>query len=428
MPRARQGLRSTKTGRIQKPSTTTTTTTSRNLRPRKPSTNPPPKKKESKPIPTYLQLAHIPPTTSRLLDYLPLTLLEHIQSLLPPHSQICLTLTCKRALKLLGTSSWSTCRPRRHGRLSFEEHSQDLLVRADRDTLIQYLSSDVVSKGEGALTACAHCDIYHPPLKPPQTHRITKYTAKCFGPKGTIDYLPFAAGYKTGYSLVWDHIRHVIETIPQAPQEEEKKDISYLSGEFETLYPLKIVYNLCTSAYRLNQNLILKHQHKFRALNNRHAILPWEVLNLPLRICPHQSTVSRGPPHKPDMRRKGGEDLNSPLFTLTILNAFSGDNTGYLKNKEFKKLTAGEQKDLEDSAAQGHVFQCRSCPTRWKVSHDDRKGELVVTAWHCFYEDILSAAKVWTCLVRREVFNLGKNTRNSEWWNKKQSFRDFQIE
>ncbi|KAK3986091.1 hypothetical protein QBC44DRAFT_248915 [Cladorrhinum sp. PSN332] len=462
-PSTSRPLRSTFTtnGSIQKPASSTSYPTSRTLRPRKPSTRAhEPKQKSPKSPPSSLQPVPTPKTTTgpSVLETIPLELLLEIYSHLKPPSQICLTLTCKSILRLLGNSSWSRCRVGEHCYFSWESNgfTEQEQARVDRKVLLDQLSADTTY---APLTYCALCNILHPPFQPPQTHKITKGTHTCFRyQNGVIDYLPFSHNYKTGYSLVWQHIKNAFDSQEFNSHTRRKiVDIPYLSGEFENRTP-QISYNLVSSAKRIHQNLILKHEHGFTFFpekDNNKQINPLEALGLPIRICPHQST-STSPPHdrwfdpnstkRRSKSRKGKEDLNSPLFSHSILGAFPlekliGDSTlkagEYMsaRARYFRKPTPSEQKeiDLINAGKRGLVFSCRSCPTRWKVDYDDddekRQAQLRVTAWHCFYGNAWSSFRIWPSFVRREAETLGKSTRNSEYYaSQKRTIREFQIE
>jgi hypothetical protein len=51
-----------------------------------------------------------------------------------------------------------------------------------------------------------------------------------------------------------------------------------------------------------------------------------------------------------------------------------------------------------------------------------------MTAWYCF-GDLLHVGRYWEWLVRREVANLGKGKRNSEYWFPAgRSIPDFAVE
>ncbi|KAK4168420.1 hypothetical protein QBC43DRAFT_310206 [Cladorrhinum sp. PSN259] len=436
-PRARRSTRATK-GAIQNPaslrlSSSTSISTSRSLRPRKPSIQPiPPKRKAPKPLPSYLQLNPTSPSTQTrpFFEALPAELLRQIHSILEPPSRICLTLTSKRLLLLLGKSCWSLCRPKKQAWISQFEYAKQQQIKTDQEILLSYLSRD-----SNDLKYCQTCEILHPPLSPPQTHRITKYTQRCFGVNGAVDYLPFCHASKTGYSLVWDHIRHVFESdeFASLPSFEA---IPYLSGEFSrSLQHPELEYTLATSATKISGNLVIRHEHKFAG-----NLLPLEVFRLPFRICPHQSTATGPPDDNPILRRnwsKGKKDLNGAFFMHTILGAFPGELIGtqlakkHLKEHEWKKMSPLDEKDIKliNSGKSGSVsFWCRFCPTKWTVNASDDGREFKVTAWHCFYGDIVSAAKVWPWFVRREAYNLGKKTRNSEYWSQGRTIREFQIE
>ncbi|KAK4459823.1 hypothetical protein QBC42DRAFT_230825 [Cladorrhinum samala] len=368
------------------------------------------------------------PTKSPLFHTLPLELLLLINGYLPVPSQIALTLTCKSALDRLGTSSWDSVKLKRYYRsLTYEDRNEIQTTRGDRTTLFKLISNTT----PGGSSYCQKCDVLHPPLKPPATHRINKkHTLSCLGPDMVVEYLPFSDVEKGGYSLVWYHVKHALEA----------GELGYLNGEFEHVYRGdRVRYSLSSEAKRINGNVVLKHVHRFAANRPGPAVLtPADVLELPFRICPHQSTSTDAPLSSKVTRptkKKGDRDLNAPLFTHTLVKAFparlQSKTQTEEKEVEFKKPTPMEQEDMEavDSGEKDLVFRCRSCPTKWKVEHDSKNGgALKVTTWHCFYEDIQSATKVWPWLVRREDRSLGRKKRNSEFWKQGRSIREFEIE
>ncbi|KAK4223386.1 hypothetical protein QBC38DRAFT_373189 [Podospora fimiseda] len=425
-------------GGVERPSQASNSTTgSRVLRPRKPhqtsKQQPSRKKTNRKQLPPVLNPGS-PTSNCPLLEILPPELLNHINSFLTPTAQACLTLTCKAALHILGKESWSGCRertgpvqivtwglyPRTYTPLN--PVRQQLLYLLARDFSAEY---------------CKTCDTLHPPLRLPQEHTITAATAKCFDRKAVIDYLPFSSGYKTGYSLVWNHIQQAMGAFKSRAG--NKAEMDYLGSECQTtVYPAKLVYKLSSSSKKIRGNLVLKHEHKFQALEGHGPLLPHKVLNLPLRICPHQST---GPEHRTMYSwGLGMPELNRPFFTFSIQKAFPDQYQEVDQNKKFRKPTPSERKNMDalELGQEGLVFKCQYCPTKWKVDHDGQ--ELKVTAWHCFYLDVETAKNVWPLFVRnvepwyRNASRYQNITyRNCEYitgrYSRMQvSFKDFQIE
>lgn len=83
---------------------------------------------------------------------------------------------------------------------------------------------------------------------------------------------------------------------------------------------------------------------------------------------------------------------------------------------------------MEMADAGGDVtWRCRGCTTKFKVGMGEG-GALEMTAWYCF-GDLLHVGRYWEWLVRREVANLGKGKRNSEYWFPAgRSIPDFAVE
>ncbi|KAK4222434.1 hypothetical protein QBC38DRAFT_489883 [Podospora fimiseda] len=401
-------------------------------------------------------------TKSPLFHTLPLELLFEINSHLPSPSQISLTLTCKLALNILGKSSWAVLKRGQRFRHSPSESADEFyerifIAKKARTDSLKLLSLDSCSY-------CKKCDILHPPLQPVSKHRINKhYTNLCWGADNLIDYWPFSACIGGGYSLIWEHIRRVMAG---------EQGVEELNGEFENVYRVaggRVQYRLKSEGMRTpgNGDVVLRHVHRFgrrileegekpgtkeiemgkakgqgkeKGGNKTERLIPADILELPFRICPHQSTATDAPLSskvtKPT-KKKGDRDYNGPFFTYTLVKAFPKelqDKTRTKKDKvvEFKNPTQLELKDMEAIDA-GDIkdlpaFRCRSCPTKWKVEWEEDNEELKVTSWHCFYQDVQSAEKVWPWLVRTEATNLGRKRRNSEFWKQGRMIKEFEID
>jgi hypothetical protein len=344
---------------------------------------------------------------------LPRELLQDIATNhLPLESAICLTLTCKEALSTVGSWPW----------LSFKAlHRWDQARKTLFELLLRTWGSDV-------WTFCGRCNTMHPPLLPPSRHRKTPLTTYCFGQYACIDHLPHQTD-GTGYSPVYDHIAKATKQ----SEEHASKDMSgpcldILSGDFTVIYP-KLSYRIATSARRIDGNLVLQHKHIFQATSsNRGGLRVVDLVPLPIRLCPHQSTTTSGPKEKSMYIRS--IEANSPQLTHAITAAFptTAQRAG-IKTDSFRKPSPQESKDM-DAADQGEevLWRCRSCPTKYRVEYISATGNLWITSWHCFGRDLLHAQDYWKRFVRREGKSLGQDKRNDEWWSPSRSVPAFKIE
>ncbi|KAI1502925.1 hypothetical protein F5X99DRAFT_377003 [Biscogniauxia marginata] len=345
---------------------------------------------------------------------LPREIVQKIASHLPPESTICLTLSCKLALHILGTASWTDDSIR-------QRWSRDPGTRGEhRASFIELLSRDLKPLG---FEPCARCNTLHPPLKKPSEHRYAQLTKYCWGQSAAIDYLPQGVD-GTGYGLVLEHIIHTLDSTSP----ESTSPIEYLSGSYEVPSPA-FNYTISSCGRRVNGNLIIQHDYAFRPLSPKTPLKAVDILSLPLRICPHQSTTTEAPPQNrylTDNRRNG------PLLTHAIASAFpASKRVGIAKAASFRDPTALEQQMM--SAADGSkdvTYRCRACPTKWKVEYGrgSNGDELKIGVFHCFYRELYVACRTWPCFVRREGYLLGKDTRNSEFWSRSKSSPDFKIE
>ncbi|OTA63153.1 hypothetical protein K449DRAFT_381655 [Hypoxylon sp. EC38] len=420
----RRSLRSATTSRVQKSKAATPTTNSRRLRKAaienqgQPSA---PQLKPEKASPSYLQRSENEASSDTnqktRLFALPREIIQEISSHLPIESAICLTLTCKLALHILGTSCWEDERIRKR----WVRDSITALV--PRTSFLELLHRDVEGAG---LEFCKACNTLHPPLKRPSEHRQTKLTKYCWGQVAIIDYLPQGED-GLGYSLVFYHIKEAMASTPP----DSSTPIDDLSGSFKVPHP-HLNYTVSSSARRINGNLILRHDYQFSPLSSMTPLKVTDILDLPFRICPHQTT-SRDTP--PENRYIKTAKLNGPLFTHSIVSAFpTSKRTGVPKTSAFRPPTSLETKQMA-SADNGEdvIFKCRSCPTKWQVKYAggnkrDEGEKLVVTAFHCFSKEIYSAARSWRSFVRREGGLLGEGKRNSEFWSQGKTYPDFKIE
>ncbi|KAF7523503.1 hypothetical protein G7054_g11731 [Neopestalotiopsis clavispora] len=385
---------------------------------------PAPKRASKKATPLYLQRseadAQADPNQGTALFVLPGEILHAIASHLPPASVICLTLTCKLALHSLGTSSWGD------GRIRQRRHWDSEMRMHHRASLIELLSRDLRDLD---MAQCDRCFTIHGPLKRPRDHRETKLTKPCWGQNAIIDYYPKSE--LEGYSLVWEHIRHALEI----SSVDTDSSIEYLSGSFQVQHP-SLHYTLSTSGSRVDGNLVIRHDYRFRALSAKVQLTAGQILGMPMRICPHQSTLTV-PLSSARWSKPNKQFLNGPLFTQSIASAFPvAQKTGVPAPKLFRKPTPIEERMLESlEAGEDTHMSCRFCSTKWAARYAEKRssgkgksGELTVTVWHCFYKELYMAAKVWPWLVWRGASNLGKAKMNTEFSSQSRSFPDFRIE
>ncbi|KAF2094713.1 hypothetical protein NA57DRAFT_25498, partial [Rhizodiscina lignyota] len=341
---------------------------------------------------------------------LPVELIHEVAGHLSPEAAICLTLTCRYSLDILRTSSWAEpsikkCRYISEG--TGIEHRQVLLLLLERDT--------------AELAYCPRCNTLHPSLKAPREHRQTKLTKSCLGQDAVIDYL--SQGSSDGYSLVFPHIEKALKSYPEDDVVPEilGPPIELLAGRF-TIQHDRISYTLASSARRVGRNIIINHEHILRATTSKSRLRASDVLSLPLRLCPHQTTATSPPPpsrYTPPLR------LNGPLLTHAIVAALPvTSKAGVLESNTFRVPTPLEREQMTAADAGGDVlWRCRNCPTKFRVQYRNTdgpssdNGELIITTWHCFGHDMYTAQKYWKMLVRREGGLLGRSTRNSEFWS-----------
>lgn len=347
---------------------------------------------------------------------LPAELIHEISGSLPLESAICLTLTCKALLGILGTSSWFDASVKKRW------YRSEVTGLEHRPLFLHLLASDAAD-----LDFCERCNTLHPPLKPPRAHRPTKLTKYCFGPDALIDYMPHDS--LKGYSLVFPHVQQALQASdPPMPSDGLGPSLDQLGGNF-TIQCADVAYTLQSSARRIQGNLIIKHEHSLQTLISKRVLRATDVLSLPLRLCPHQTTSTQHPPHS---RHTGSSLPNGPVLTHAIVAAFPAAlRTGAPRSSAFRRPTPLERDQMAAADAGDDVlWRCRSCPTKFQIHHgsDNEGGELVITAWHCFGHDMYSAQKYWRMFVRREGEMLGKTKRNSEFYRLSKSVPDFSFE
>lgn len=345
------------------------------------------------------------------LSNLPQELLDKITDCMDPVTLTCLSLTCKEILSLVGRESWTECCAKRSVWNYENSGSWSIIFR---QFLIPILGRDTPN-----LISCDICMTLHPPLRGPSQHRETKLTKRCFGPWSSIDYL-------SGYSLLWEHIVEARKFLAAKPQNKLGSRIKFLDGTFSVHYK-GLKYSLTSSGRQLGRNLILKHEHIFRGLDPQSPLRLADIIALPARICPHQTTSTQPP--EPNRYTKG--KLPSGLLTHSIVTAAPPTlRVGIPSPNKFRTPSLSERKQM-DAVATGVKIPliCQACPTKWQVQYSGQGcRELKITAWHSFGDTAYRAQEYWKMLVRREQSTLAREKRNSEFYHAAtKHFLDFEI-
>ncbi|KAI2487593.1 hypothetical protein Ptr902_01726 [Pyrenophora tritici-repentis] len=245
-----------------------------------------------------------------------------------------------------------------------------------------------------------------------------------------------------GYSLVFNH---VADALRQSSEYAKKgchgPQIDLLAGDYTVDYPiLGLSWQVTSKGRRVDGNLIVQHIHTLQTVRDyndmrgKKDLYAVYILALPIRLCPHQSTVTTGP-HAPSCYIKSKEK-NSPQFTHAITTAFPTTRREILggthipqqtMNNAFSKPTPRELEAMNaaDAGNKNILWCCRSCPTKYRVEFGG--GKLKILAWHSFGRDQLHASKYWKWFVRREGKLLGMDKRNDEWWSPARTVPNFEI-
>lgn len=341
------------------------------------------------------------PNANSILFRLPREIFLLVAGFLPVESLICLSLTCKGALQVIGRECWESPDIRKRSIRFYNEA---------RWNLIQCLARDSGPR----LTKCDFCTSLHPHMLPPKLHCKTGRTKKCLSEWGLIDYFPQVKSdvEGPGYSLVYPHIQCVFD---------DPSTLDHLVGNF-TADNAKLTYRLASGAAWVNGNLILQHMHYFTPKSG--PLRPEDILNLPLQICPHHSTTTGAPTrslHTPNRA------ANGPILTHAIATVFPpGHQTNVPSPSVFRAPTPLEKKQIQLAAIEPVIWNCRGCTTKFRVELENES--LLITSWHCFGSNLFHAVKYWKWMVRREAFNLGPGKRNSEFWYPSRTVPDFPLQ
>jgi hypothetical protein len=334
---------------------------------------------------------------------LPKELVQLIASNLPLASVICLTLACKEAAEIVGIGCWA-------------DYKKENQWSDNRKAFSEFLVRD----WGNILTHCVMCNALHPPLKPARSHRKTKLTTICFGQDAMIDYLPQDDTH--GYNPVFLHIAEAIKLSEnQALKNEYGPAIETLAGDFTTTKG-DLSWRLLSSGQRINGNLVIRYTHMFQCTTKK-ILSAKDLLSLPIRLCPHQSTTTGTPERS---RHIKSVELNGPLLTHAIIAAFPTAANSGVDMTAFKKPAPTEIEQISSSQRGETVYwRCRSCPTKYRVERTNEN--LVITSWHSFGRDLFHASKYWKWFVRREGKSLGPDKRNDEWWSPSRTVPDFEC-
>lgn len=352
----------------------------------------------------YAESAPDPNATTILLRQ-PREIFLLIAGHLPIESLVCLSLTCKGVLQIVGRACWESPDIRKR---SLRYHNEP------RHNLMQCLARDAGPH----LTFCDICTTMHPPLLAPNSHCQTRSTTKCMGQWGHIDYFPQVKNdvESPGYSLVYPHVESVFVN---------PSSLDSLVGTF-TADTTGFTYRLASGAAWVKGNLVLQHMHYFTPKFGSSPLRPEDIVNLPLQICPHQSTTTATPTRS---AHTANRTANGPLLTHAIATAFPpGQSLGILRSiNTLRTPTPLEMKQISNARMQeDFIWNCRGCTTKFRAELEN--GSLLITTWHCFGSDLFHAVKYWKWLVRREAHNLGPGKRNSEFWYPSRTVPDFPIQ
>lgn len=326
------------------------------------------RKRAKKEQPSYLQRSHeaeIDPNHSIRLLNLPRDIFQEITTWLESDALTCLTLTCKEILRIVGQKPWIPCQSKR----GYWDESQRWWIYF-RHSLILLLCRDAPH-----LTYCDACVTIHPPLKPPREHRETVFTKRCFGQWSSIDYLP--KDELGGYNLLWEHIAEARESLTSGSENKVGSPIELLYGSF-TVRHERFNYTLKSSGRQVGKNLVVKHEHIFHGVDSRSPLRVADIIALPVRLCPHQTTSTQ----KPEPNRYTKSRLPSGLLFHSIATAVPASLWSSIPTPSmFSNPSPSENKQVDTAiSAKNALWTCRACPTKWRVQHSGEEArELKIT-------------------------------------------------
>ncbi|TVY64275.1 hypothetical protein LSUE1_G008842 [Lachnellula suecica] len=363
---------------------------------------------------SYLQRPHneLDPNRAIPLLNLPRDIFCEMTSWLDPATLICLSLTCKEILGLLGEDAWAGC----NSKLGYYSRIKGAPVRlTSRQSLIELLGRDAPH-----LMVCNVCIALHSPLKPPRQHRETKATKYCLGPWGTINYLPHDE--LGGYNLVWEHVLEARQSLTPESMDEPGPRIEFLDGDFTVRHD-RLNYRLRSAGRQMGKHVVLKHEHIFYGTSPQSPLRVADIINLPVRLCAHQTTSTQ----KPEPGRYTKSKLPNSLLCHSISAVIPAAlRTGIPVASKFSTPTSIEKRQMDAAVS---LWSCRACPTKWRVRYSGvGAGEFRFTAWHSLGDTAYRAQEYFRMLVRREASNLAAEKRNSEFFVANRQYLDFAVD
>jgi hypothetical protein len=350
---------------------------------------------------------------------LPIELLQEIHSQLPLQSKVCLSLTSKAILSVVGNESWKDPCITRPG--CFWAHSN--FDTFQREEFLSCLSRDLED-----WDFCVECKALHKALKGPMEFRPKKELKPCLAAEGLLDYHPMSE--EIGYLLAFEHIRKALEQSGRTIIDGQCA-VPLLDGSYAINYPKKqslrlATYTLTFSARRIDSNLVLRTVHSFTPRSNLNIMKPEDILDIPVRLCPHHTTSESFQKERrwwDNGEQKLRQRYNGPLLTHAIKSVFPAQPLPKLpclwfhkqrkqrKQRKLREPTMTEENQMTYNISPGHIWWCRSCPTKFRVEQGQDDGIVTVTAWQSFGTHEKMAKQVWRALVKRPLVQYDHATR-----------------
>jgi hypothetical protein len=351
-------------------------------------------------------LGNAPEPLDSLVPFLelPIELIQEIYDYLPLQSKACLSLTCKAVLSAIGNKSWKdSC-------ITAIGH---IWVHSNANTTCREEFLSILSRDLKEWDFCATCKMLHPALKSPREFRPKKNMKPCLSAEGFIDYHPMSG--EDGYILTFEHIQKALQESATTKMDGQIAD-SHLNGSYTITYPnwqssRPASYNLTFSSTRTGGNLILQITHRFSPRSIHKPLQPEDILDIPLRLCPHQTTSTFVHTERKwwdnASKRVRQKRYNGPLLTHTITSVFPPRPLSkpsclrwQKRQPVFRAPTMTEENQMAFTSSPDHLWWCRSCPTKYKVERDEKDDTVTVTAWHNFGMTEGMARQSWRALVR----------------------------